>query len=115
MLLDYPRHSVWWTLTELFGWGAVCLVTAYCSARLLARFKQRNRMRLLFLLLAIGAPVLLGWLLWIEIQPTTPTRVKLFAEYALRVTGIGAIALMLIFIGWIKRSSIRKSRRSSGF
>jgi hypothetical protein len=105
MIADYPGPPGPIGAVEFFGWWAVCIATAYCCGRLLRQFRQRASNRLLFFILAMAMPIALGLFTWLEIQPSTPTRVKQIVEYSLQVVGVGSIAAILLFIAWIVRNS----------
>ena len=110
MIADYPGPPGPIGLVEFLGWWAVCVGTAYCSGRLLRQYRKRRTNRFLFLILAIAIPVLLGVLVWWDIQPSTPVDVKRLVEISLQAVGAGACVAMILFIAWIVQTRRRSSR-----
>ena len=104
MIADYPGPPGPIGLVEFLGWWAVCLAIAYSTGWLLLQFRKRRAIRLLFLLSALGMPIILGLLTWWDIQPSTPTHVKQTVEYSFQAVGIGALAAVVVFFVWIARN-----------
>jgi hypothetical protein len=101
LIADHPGPPGRFGFAEYFGWGAICVAVAYCSASFVLRFRQRDSARFPYLGLALATPVALGVLLWVDIQPSTPSQVKRIVEYSLQVVGIMVIVGVMALIARI--------------
>ena len=107
MIADYPGPN---SVTEFFGWWALCLIVAPASAAFMRRFREKGSLRIAFFALSIAMPLGLGAMLYADIHPDTPLNVKAAVERSLQIVGVSALGALAAFIGWIVWNSRRWGR-----
>lgn len=98
MIADYPGPV---SFTEYFGWLGLCLIVAATAASLLRRFREGGRHRVLFFVLFMGVPVGLAALIYLDVHPDTPVRIKSAVEHFMAIIGVPAIGFLLAYLARI--------------